>query len=192
MQRALSALADACRKGEWRTVMKDFLNPKSMITPGIAGASMMFLVNGLLLPFPEITPFARYLALALSALFSALVVFQDSTISRLERILYWVINALIIFVVGFGTNSLGQSTSSSAAAKKTSQFFAVISSAYAQKPAATSSDAGVAAKVPPATDEAAKALQVEVDKLRSENADLKEKAAQTSKDHQQTSFFKKW
>jgi len=34
--------------------MKEFINPKSMLTPGLADSLMMFLVNGIAVPFPEI------------------------------------------------------------------------------------------------------------------------------------------
>lgn len=44
--------------------MNDFLNPKSMITPGMAGALVMFLSNAICFQFPEIAP--RWAALLLS------------------------------------------------------------------------------------------------------------------------------
>ncbi len=34
--------------------VRDFLNPKSMITPGIAGTLMMFITNAIINAFPEI------------------------------------------------------------------------------------------------------------------------------------------
>ena len=52
--------------------MNDFLNPKSMRTPGVAGSLMMFLVNGLASQFPELP--ARYLALCLSFLLGSIVI----------------------------------------------------------------------------------------------------------------------
>jgi hypothetical protein len=86
--------------------MEEFLNPKSMITPGVAGGVMMFLVNGLTSAFPEMPP--RYLALALAFVIGAFVVMRATGIKRLERALYWVVTSLVIFVVGYGTNHLGQ------------------------------------------------------------------------------------
>src|SRR5438132_6638421 len=85
------------------TISDEFLNPKSMTTPGLAGATIMFLVNGLSVPFPELSP--RYAALGLSFAVGALV-FKADGLKLGERFLYWVLNSLVIFVVGFGTASL--------------------------------------------------------------------------------------
>jgi hypothetical protein len=49
---------------EGRDRMQDFLNPKSMLTPGVTRTFMMFLVNGLLGQFPELSP--RFTALGIS------------------------------------------------------------------------------------------------------------------------------
>jgi hypothetical protein len=93
--------------------MEEFLNPKSMITPGVAGGVMMFLVNGLTSAFPEMPP--RYLALALAFVIGAFVVLRATGIKRLERALYWVVTSLVIFVVGYGTNHLGRAALEAAA-----------------------------------------------------------------------------
>src|SRR5512140_765035 len=90
--------------------MSEFLNPKSMITPGIAGAVMMFLVNGLSVPFPELPQ--RWLALGLSLLIGALVVLRQSDLKLVSRLGFWVLNSLVIFVVGFGSNNLARDASS--------------------------------------------------------------------------------
>lgn len=86
--------------------MKDFLNPKSMLTPGAAGALIMFLVNGLCFTFPELAP--RYVALALSFVIGGLAV-SGGTIKPLERGVYWFLNSLIIFCMGMGTANLASS-----------------------------------------------------------------------------------
>lgn len=86
--------------------MKDFLNPKSMLTPGAAGALIMFLVNGLCFTFPELAP--RYVALGLSFVIGGLAV-SGGTIKPLERVVYWFLNSLIIFCMGMGTANLASS-----------------------------------------------------------------------------------
>jgi hypothetical protein len=86
--------------------MNEFLNPKSMVTPGVAGGVLTFLVNGLAQPFPELP--VRFMALALSFVIGAAVILSAAKMAIAERVAYWVLNSLIIFVVGFGTNHLGR------------------------------------------------------------------------------------
>jgi hypothetical protein len=74
--------------------MNDFLNPKSMMTPGAAGALVMFLSNAVCFQFPDIAP--RWVALLLSFVLGALVV----TAVRLKpfpRLGFCLVNSLIIF-----------------------------------------------------------------------------------------------
>lgn len=94
--------------------MKDFLNPKSMMTPGAAGAIMMFLANGLCSQFPELA--FRYVALALSvALASAIL--KTAAMKVPEKVFYWLMNSLVIFVVGIGASNVGVNLQGSAGAK---------------------------------------------------------------------------
>lgn len=86
--------------------MNEFLNPKSMLTPGVAGSLMMFLVNGIGCQFPELS--MRYIALLLSFLIGSVVWFSEleGRAPMLQKGIYWVLNSLVIFVVGFGTANL--------------------------------------------------------------------------------------
>lgn len=78
--------------------MKDFLNPKSMLTPGIAGgltvSISMTLVNAFNLKF-------TWVSLSVSFLFGLLIVLSFKE-SLLLRCLYGILNSLIIFSVSFG------------------------------------------------------------------------------------------
>lgn len=123
--------------------MNEFLNPKSMLTPGASGAVMMLIANAITNQFPEF-PF-RYTALFISFLLGALVFMSDS-IKGLERPFYWICNSLIIFSVGIGTSNIGHNvstsviTSNQGITQSSSLFF--ISSAQAadeetQKPASS-------------------------------------------------------
>jgi hypothetical protein len=114
--------------------MNEFLNPKSMVTPGVAGGVLTFLVNGLAQPFPEFE--ARYLALALSFVIGAIVILSAATMKVAERVAYWVLNSLVIFVVGFGANHLGrEATQASEEGIGRAPFVSsLIPSAYAQEP----------------------------------------------------------
>jgi hypothetical protein len=150
--------------------MGEFLNPKSMLTPGAAGAVMMFVVNGLGTPFPDLP--RRYVALALSFLLSALIVLKLPAIRLPERLGYWVLNSFMIFVIGFGANTLGREATSTppTADREHSMSFALVSSAYAaetapKKPAAPARPAGDKKKAEPE----------KADKAKTEKA-----------------FFKKW
>jgi hypothetical protein len=77
----------------------EFINPKSMITPGIIGGTIMFITNSLCCQF-TIPP--KWVGLFLSFLFGLLVL-KAEAIPRWQRGVYYVVNSLIIFSVAFGT-----------------------------------------------------------------------------------------
>lgn len=177
--------------------MSEFLNPKSMLTPGVAGAVMMFVVNGLSMPFPELP--RRFIALVLSFLFGLLFISKASEVQIPQRIAYWVINSLVIFVVGFGANDLGrEAIGAPSDARATAPFVAILPSAYAEdsktalpakgKP---KKEAGGATATQPSEDEARK-LKAELEALRRENAELKRTAEKAPEKKPPNAFFKKW
>jgi hypothetical protein len=104
----------------------DFLNPASMLTPGLAGALTMMISNAL---FHAFGLNAAYTALALSFLLGLIV--WAAAAALLARCIYYVFNSLIIFSVAFGTNSFGFAANAPAIA------FNFSTAAYAQTPAAT-------------------------------------------------------
>jgi len=79
---------------------KDFLNPASMLTPGIAGA----MTTGLAMPLVFAFDLKyKWVALALSLIISYLVVSaHDWKLSRIQNAAYWFLNGLIIFSVSVG------------------------------------------------------------------------------------------
>jgi hypothetical protein len=85
---------------------QQFLNPKSMITPGVAGSMVMLITNALVIQFG--LP-GRWIALSLSFLL-ALVVFLTTTIPMWQRGIYYLFNALLIFSIAIGTNQVGAAT----------------------------------------------------------------------------------
>lgn len=89
--------------------MSEFFNPKSMSTPGAAGALMMLIANALCNNFPEF-PF-RYVALILSFAIGA-IVFSATTMKIWERGIYWVVNSLIIFSMGVGASNIAANVAS--------------------------------------------------------------------------------
>ena len=84
--------------------MNEFLNPKSMMTPGLAGSLVMFLANAIHISFPEIA--FRYVVLALSCLIGILII-KEAHLGFLSRIGYWAVNSLVIFAVGIGSSNIG-------------------------------------------------------------------------------------
>ena len=84
--------------------LNEFLNPRSMLTPGAAGGLTMFISGNLWvrLSWPQ-----EPTALAISFAFGLLSVVQEKNISLLERIIYCFLNTMIIFSMGLGVNSLG-------------------------------------------------------------------------------------
>lgn len=81
----------------------EFLNPNAMITPGAAGAFTMVITNTLCSQFDTLAP--NYTALAVSFLFGAVVFHYGSALAA--RVLYFIVNSLIIFVVAHGSNTIG-------------------------------------------------------------------------------------
>jgi hypothetical protein len=82
--------------------VKDFLNPKSMVTPGAAGALMMLLANALCAAFPELA--FRFVAIAISFLIG-FAILASADLKLRERAMYGIVNSLVIFAVGVGTSS---------------------------------------------------------------------------------------
>ncbi|MBV9576905.1 MAG: hypothetical protein JO149_09805 [Gammaproteobacteria bacterium] len=82
----------------------DFLNPRSMLTPGVAGTAIMLVANMLWLEFmlPQ-----KYTALILSFLFIIFVLMRFSA-SWMENILYFIFNGFIIFALAANTNFVGR------------------------------------------------------------------------------------
>lgn len=82
---------------------EEFLNPKSMLTPGIAGSLTMFITNTLTNQF-GMPP--NYTGLGISILFG-LCVFAVTAIVLWQRILFFVLNSLFIFSFALGANQVG-------------------------------------------------------------------------------------
>ena len=82
----------------------EFLHPKSMLTPGIAGSVVMLITNALAVHF-SLPP--NWTGLVLSFVVG-LVVFRTLTkIPRWQKPLYYSLNSLIIFSVAMGANQAG-------------------------------------------------------------------------------------
>jgi hypothetical protein len=193
------------RQGE--NTMQDFINPKSMMTPGIAGATMMFIVNGIVFAFPELQP--RIIALILSFLIGSIVFVSKTNLSAAvwTKLVYWVINSLIIFVVGFGSANLAASGTEQAPPTlgNGSSFPSLISSAYAEGnnngSSATSRNSAIPAKLNKA--ELTEQLELErnknaklseqLSKLQAEENEkaMKESASDRNK-QQEPGFFSRW
>lgn len=84
--------------------MNEFLNPKSMATPGAAGGITMFFANALCNTFPVI-PF-RYTCLFLS-FFIGGIIHSTSKLDIPSRVGFFLLNSLVIFAMGVGTSNIG-------------------------------------------------------------------------------------
>ncbi len=85
--------------------MKEFLNTKSNLTPGILGGLCMLLSNTIIRAF-SIQSLAPYVVLVLSFLLGT-TVFTDKKITFFQKCSFYVLNSLIVFSVALGTNTLG-------------------------------------------------------------------------------------
>jgi hypothetical protein len=88
----------------------DFVNPNSMITPGVAGGITMAITNALTSQFNFLP--GNWTALLLSFLFGAITFVYAARL--MARIAYFVINSLIIFVMAHGSNAIGVAATKSA------------------------------------------------------------------------------
>lgn len=85
----------------------EFLNPKSMLTPGICGAVIMVVANTLGTAFELAGPTRSLVCLGLSFLAGTLV-FAAGVKKLLPKIAYYIFNSLIIFSAAAGVNFSGQ------------------------------------------------------------------------------------
>lgn len=87
--------------------MEKFLTPESMLTPGLAGGMTMGITNALAFQFGLLAPGPALIALTLSFLFGLCVFVSSKKSARVVKLLFWVINSLVIFTVAAGSNALG-------------------------------------------------------------------------------------
>ena len=87
--------------------MNSFLDAKSMLTPGIAGAVVMLVTNALANTFS--LP-GKWVALVLSFV-CGLLVFGDKKLTVGPRIAFYVLNSLIVFATAVGANGIGAAAS---------------------------------------------------------------------------------
>lgn len=187
--------------------MQEFINPKSMLTPGVAGSLTMFLVNGVAFQFPEVSP--RYLALFLSFLIGSIVWFSEVRGKLLipQKVVYWILNSLVIFVVGFGTANWAADATAGASNAEVPhvQLLPLVSTAFAQSaspqasPPSTGSDQGQATIDNSSGSQSLESLREQLMRERNENDRLKNQVELMKKKESapmqpegKNHFFKRW
>jgi hypothetical protein len=156
--------------------MNEFLNPKSMLTPGAAGSMVMLITNALCLSFAIGKP--QWLALLLSFLFGAFVL-SSTGLKKTLKLGFWFVNSLIIFSVSVGTAKFAAESAENATAATT---VPAASEPSAAVPAVGGPDllgllipAAVAQQAPaPRTDQTAEQQRQLLDRLLRENQALKQ------------------
>jgi hypothetical protein len=176
--------------------MNEFLNPKSMLTPGIAGALVMFLSNAIVQQFPEIA--FRYVALGLSLLVGGLV-FTATAMEIIYRVGFWLINSLIIFAMGVGSSNIGANLTQDKVAADNpglevptsfEEFF--ISSSWAQ-PGATEGHSQESQRKLEELRMEQERLRNEIQRLESEKARIKNGTKPDEKpEPERQKFFQRW
>ena len=112
--------------------MQDFLNPNSMLTPGMAGGMTMLITNALCQHFPLPNDLT---GLGISFLFGLLVFVATGPFW--QRSVYYLLNSLVIFCVAAGASGFGASV-----ATQNDDPFAslIVKPAFAEDAAATDAD----------------------------------------------------
>jgi hypothetical protein len=112
--------------------MDEFLNPRSMLTPGLAGGMVMMVTNALYKQFdalPHVLP-PPCMAISLSLVLGLLGIYAGVA-PRWKKLVYYVFNSLVIFSVAAGFNTVGSAVTDPP--KQTGPVaFIGISTAYAQ------------------------------------------------------------
>ena len=96
--------------------VEEFLNPNSMLTPGVAGGAIMMITNTVCSHFH--LP-GKWVALALSFIVGLLVV-MNLTLPIWKRGVYYALNSLIIFSMAAGSNVIGAGASADTSDRKAS------------------------------------------------------------------------
>lgn len=86
--------------------MDQWLSPNSLLTPGIAGGVILLICNTLWAQF-ALPP--KYTGLAASALFGVVVVYTIKA-NLFIRVVYWILNSLIVFSVATGGTTVAGAT----------------------------------------------------------------------------------
>ena len=111
----------------------EFLNPKSMLTPGMAGAVTMMIANTLWVQF-GCTP--KWSGIAISFGFGLLVFFASVGAPLWHRMTLYFLNSMIIFSMSVGANVVGTGVSNVSSLAEshleTSLLSIVIPSAHAE------------------------------------------------------------
>ena len=92
----------------------EFLNPKSMLTPGLCGALIMTITNALGTSFAVVGIGRTFISLGLSFLLGSLV-FAAQVKSFWQKFVLYLLNSLVIFSMAAGTNSATQAALGSTA-----------------------------------------------------------------------------
>ena len=96
------------------TDMNDFFNARSMLTPGVAGATTTLITASLVNQFDapgNIVGLVTSFALGMT-------VWNDTSVNVLQRFVLYVINSFVIFSVAFGLNYASMSSQEQSAASQ--------------------------------------------------------------------------
>ena len=96
--------------------VEEFLNPNSMLTPGIVGSMIMMITNTVTYNF-ELP--SKWVGLVLSFMVGVLVV-MNVILPMWQRIIYYMLNSLFIFAMAVGTNNIGKNALAPPAASSAS------------------------------------------------------------------------
>lgn len=114
---------------------EEFVNPKSMMTPGFAAAAVATVAGALFSNFAIALPASLMI---LSFLFGAIVFhskeFADPSMKYVAKAFFYIINSLIIFAMASGTHSV---LDPSKRTTRSNAGFAIVGSAYAQATASS-------------------------------------------------------
>lgn len=177
----------------------DFLNPRSMLTPGVAGSVVMVIANTLWVEFlmPQ-----KWTALVLSFLLIIPILIRFSA-SMIENIIYFLFNGLIVFALAVNANFAGGHLQALATDKKDNlaQLFngfkePLVSTAYAESKSQFKKINAMQLATNGGQQQDTTSTETQTQKQHNvseqEKNKTKEKKNNEPKSHEQRKFFNQW
>lgn len=110
--------------------LSNFLQPESMVTPGLAGGLTMTITNTLCGIFALPLALVPWVGLSISALFAISVLIGMTPMWK--RLIFWVLNTLIVFCIAMGTGNIAFQASQTKPPQQS--WLPLVSTAHAQEP----------------------------------------------------------
>jgi len=147
--------------------MDEFLNPKSMLTPGACGGVVMMITSALYVGFG----FPQMLTALIFSFLVGTIIFTVASQKLWQTIVLYIINSLIIFATATGMNGIGKKTNIASLLEPSAVYADPISG---NVPADSKINPGATSQVK-VLEEKIKVLEEKIEQVEKEKQDLQKK-----------------